>query len=347
MARYSLLDNDPEVQTAFSTLNEDVDINIGEFMRALSINHDEETVISLTREFCLQSTSRSIWRVGMEFLYMNGFYNELQVLIFKNKNCEDPINQEWGYIYELMLARKERKYPSYKLLQIVNETTTDQLELKCLLGFMKIYLYYGLSQFEKLGNFLDSQYEIIAELEDSLLISHFHARLHQVLFIYYWKRNELIIARKYAFRVINHTYNQEIKANLHTNLSLSYVFENFTQCISHAEESIKFANMYNNQELVRVIRHQNIPFITAHFGHVDNIETEDLSETAHIEIARGNFKQAQAILKDIPIDTPFRKYYYGLAYRDRDMLLSSYNDFIEKRSDYFFSRLPLNALRYM
>src|SRR5699024_10384020 len=167
------------------------------------------------------------------------------------------------------------------------------------------------------------------------------------LFIYYLVRNEVIIARKYAFRVLTQTNNPETEISLHMALGLSYIFDTYFQAMYHYTEALKIAKKENLDKIVETIEQQNIPFISAHFNKVKGVTSTDKSEQAHIEIAKGNYAKAEAILSEIETNSPFRMYYVGMAKRDKTILLQSYNQFIEKRSDYFFSRLPLNALQKM
>ncbi|WP_053218126.1 AimR family lysis-lysogeny pheromone receptor [Virgibacillus senegalensis] len=319
-------------------------MTIEDYINSIHNDYTEDEVVHLTKVFCLNSTSDYVKRTGMEFLYMNGFFQELDFLLLQNKQSVNPINRKWANLYELLVLRKRGTKPQHELLDEVHQIKTNIAELNCLVGFMKIYLYYDLNEFEKLGDYLDHQSELINDIEDPFLTSLFFVRLNETLFTYYWKRNELILARKYAFQVLTYPYCQERKANIHMHLGLSYLYENYLQCIYHLEEAKRIATLYNKTTLIRAIEQQNFPFISAHFGVVDGITTTDPSEQAHLAIARGEMEEAKRILKRISLDSPFRKYYLGLAEQDKGMLLRSYNDFIVKRSDYFFSRLPLLAI---
>ncbi|WP_051382148.1 MULTISPECIES: AimR family lysis-lysogeny pheromone receptor [Sediminibacillus] len=319
-------------------------MTIEDYVNTIRMDYTEDEVVHMTKLFCMGSTSDYVKRTGMEFLYMNGFFQELDILLLQNKQSVNPINRKWAYLYELFVLRKQSAKPKHELLEEVHHLKTNIAELNCLVGFMKIYLYYDLNEFEKLGDYLDHQSELISEIEDPFLTSLFFVRLNETLFTYYWKRNELILARKYAFQVLTYPYCQERKANIHMHLGLSYLYENYLQCIYHLEEAKRIATLYNKTTLIRAIEQQNYPFISAHFGVVDGVTTTDPSEQAHLAIARGDMDEAKRILKRISLESPFRKYYLGLAEQDKGILLRAYNDFIVKRSDYFFSRLPLLAI---
>ncbi|WP_222599220.1 AimR family lysis-lysogeny pheromone receptor [Aquibacillus kalidii] len=320
-------------------------LNLNQFITMVSIDNDEKAAADLAKQFCLQTESAIDMRIGMEYLYLNGFYTELDFLIIKNKQSENPINRKWGAVYELMVARRNYNRPAQTILHHAQEIKTSLPELKCLLIFLKISLDYSGYKYDSLGYYLDEINDLIMEVENPLLASLFRVRLNTLLFIYYWKRNELILARKHAYQAINQTFNVERKVQLHINLALSYIYEDYHSSVYHLDEALKSAELFDKSQLISVIKNRNYPFICAHFGEVEGLKTKDLSEQAHIEIARGNLKEAQRILERVNQDTPFHKYYMGLATGNEQFLFSSYNEFIEKRSDHFFARLPLQKIK--
>lgn len=309
--------------------------------------HDKVTAQQLTRKFCLETTSDDIKKKGMEFLYMNGYYDDLQQLISKNKASENSSNQKWADIYQLTLDRKQKLSSDHEILKHVNTLETEEPELICLLEFIKVSIYFGQNEYGKLGNILEKQQNLFEKISDSFLLSLFHDRLYHNLFVYFLVRNEVIIARKYAFRVLTRTTNPKTKISLHMSLGLSYMYDTYFQGIYHLTEALKIAEEENLNHIIHAIEQKNIPFLSAHFKKVEGVTSTDKSEQAHIEIAKGNYDKAEAILSKIEIDSPFKLYYLGLAKQDKSLLLQSYNQFIEKRSDYFFSRMPLNALQKM
>lgn len=321
------------------------ELTLKQLMEKLKKEHDHQNVIELMRKYCLQFPSQNIMKTGMEFLYINGFYDDLQQLIKKNAQLDNPSNQQWAAIYQLIIDRRRKRYSPHQLLQTINQMNTTEPELRCLMEFVKVTAYYDLNQFSKIGNFLHVQQRLVEAIEDSLLVSYFNIRLYHIMLTYYLIRNELITTRKYAFRLLNLTDNPRTEASIHIKLGLSYTFDTYTQGMYHFKEGLKISKENGFDNIVHIIQNQNIPFLSAHFNQTDNIFTDDKSEQAHIEIAKGNSQKAIEILNELPMDSPFHLYYMGKAKQDRNILLQSYNSFIQERSDYFFSRLPLLALR--
>ncbi|ASN06053.1 AimR family lysis-lysogeny pheromone receptor [Virgibacillus necropolis] len=323
----------------------DENMSLERVISKLSTLHNEQTVLQLVRNLCLQTRKNEIMKKGMEFLYMSGFYEDLELLIDKNKKSKIKSNNQWAELYKLMMDRKLRRLTPLEILHRVKSLRSDEPEIICLIELVKISNHYDMHEFGRLGNFLDKQQSIFASVSDPFLLSYFNIRLYEVLFSYYWIRNELIIARKYAFRVLNLTQNPRTKAAININLALTYTFDTYQQGIHHLYEAQKISIEHGLMDINYIIQNQNIPFLSAHHGRVEGITTNDPSEQAHLDIAKGNFKKAEDNLLKLPIDSPFQLYYLGLATHDKDLLHQSYNRFIVKRSDHFFSRLPILALQ--
>ncbi|QKY70464.1 AimR family lysis-lysogeny pheromone receptor [Lentibacillus sp. CBA3610] len=332
---------------AFESLPNRDPLTLEQVLLVLQQEHDEATVQQLIRKFCLETTSEDIRKKGMEFLYMNGHYDDLQQLININKASEKFSNQQWADVYQMTLDRKQARYSDHVILKRVEGLKTEEPELKCLLEFIKVSIYFARNEYGKLGNIMEKQQYLFDKINDGFLLDFFYDRLYHNLFVYFLVRNELIIARKYAFRVLTRTKNPKTKINLHMSLGLSYMYDTYFQSMYHLTEALKIAREESLHKVVDIIEQRNIPFLSAHFNKVEGITSTDKSEQAHIEIAKGNYAKAKAILNEIEINSPFRMYYLGMATQDKSLLIQSYNYFIEKRSDYFFSRLPLNALQKM
>lgn len=283
--------------------------------------------------------------VGLEYLLMYGYYAELDKLIEKNKHHANKQNQEWAYLYELIIAKQKRALKHGELLAQAQDFKTDDLSLQCIQQFFIISLYFDMFEYEMLANKLDTLSENMKKINHRVLIPLLKQRLKLVLFNHYWKRNEMILARKHGFEALDGTNNSYHLANLHINLSLSYTLDDFESAHYHLNEALTIAKDKNITRLIELIRNQNIPFIYAHFNQPNDIITPIKSEQAHLAIARGELLTAQQLLSEVTEDTPFTKYYLGRAYQDRRLLLQSYNEFLEYRSDHFFARLPLTALK--
>jgi len=328
----------------FASIDNNI-LSLGQALLLLTREHNERVAREAIRKYCMKTTVEETQRIGMEFLYINGYTADLQNLIIKNKNSLNQLNQEWADVYQVLIDRRYRRHETHIYLRRLKNIKTDDPQLKCLIELSKVALYYDQNEFGKIGNFLDIQHNLFNQIKDDFLFSSYRLKLYQHLFVYYWVRNELIMARKYAFRALNKTNSALTKASLNINLGLTYTFDTLQQGMYHLNEAKKITKELGLNKTYESINQRNIPFLAAIFKQVEGVTSNDKSEQAHLEIAKGNHDKAIAILEDVPIDSPFKLYYLGLAKQDEAILQQSYTDFIEKRSDYFFSRLPFNALK--
>lgn len=321
------------------------ELTFEQLKEVLSIEHDPQIVTELMKDYCLRSLSPDIQKKGMEFLYMNGYDQELEILIKKNRQHADLSNTQWAAVYQLILDRKMERYPPDQIIQILDQITTTDAALICVIEITKVSSYVDMQKFSELGEFLEVYQRWFDRISDQSFLAFLNIRLDQIMMSYYLTRNELILARRYAYRLLNHAENtQRTKLIAHTQLGFSYLFEDYFQAMFHMQEALQVAHENNFKKSVYAIKNNNIPFICAHFNQVERVTTEDRSEQAHIEIAKGNNQNAIEILSDLQIDSPFRMYYMGRAKQDKDLLMRSVKSFVEERGDYFFSQLPLREI---
>ncbi|MFC4402881.1 AimR family lysis-lysogeny pheromone receptor [Gracilibacillus xinjiangensis] len=317
-------------------------LELHQFMTMISINHDERKVLELVKEFCMQSTSDLDHRLALEIFYVNGCTKELQYFIEKNRTSDNLLNQKYAIYYELMTDIKCNKNKQM-IRDIAQLLPTDSVELRCLKYFIKMDIDICLHLYDRIGYYLNKLQPLLQDIDNPLLASSFNIRTHQFLFMYYWKRNELILARRNAYIVLQHPNHIRQKATLHIYLAFTYIYEDFASAIYHIEEARNIVKTIQDKDIDRFISSYAYPFICAHFGEVDGVETDDPVEKAHIEIARGNQRTAKAILERLPTSTPFTKYYLGLVTNKQQYLIRSYQDFMNKQGDHFFAKLPLHA----
>ena len=327
------------------------ELTITEMISLLREEGNLESKRELMINTCLHSTSRNIQKRGMEYLYIYGYLKELDMLIERNIDSEDPSNRIWGLIYRAMLDQVLRKDTSCETLQkldyFTKQYTITEPELLFLVEVIKEEAYQFSGDINRVGNLMVTCQQYLPAIEERIMVSFFKIRVNRMYMTYHLKRNELIMARKYAYRTLTMTDSLRAHAIIHMHLGLSYTFETYEKGIYHLNKALETSKASNFHYLAHILENNSIPFLSSHFNKVGNLKTTDKSEQAHIELAKGNKSKVIEMLDNIPDKSPFELYYLGKAKEDRSILIESHTQFIERRSDFFFSRLPGNALKVL
>lgn len=289
-------------------------------------------------------------RIAMEYFYANGFFSELKVILEKNKNSSSRTNQKMARIYQILYERKtnnkKRATNPAKYLQVVNrmKIPENEYELHILRDLLHIYCYFDMNQYGKMGTYNTHIKKLLQHIKDPLLHHLFAMRLDETLFIYHWKRNELILTRRYGFKLLKEIKNPYKKIDIHNLLAQSYLFDSYDQAYYHVTEAIALAEELHYERGIYGLRNYTLPFIAAYHGRTDGITTEDKAEQAHIALAENNPTLCVRILEGFENLTPFQQYYLGKAKQNKMLLRTAYQRFVEERDDYFYARLPLEEL---
>ncbi|WP_058308728.1 AimR family lysis-lysogeny pheromone receptor [Gracilibacillus massiliensis] len=303
-------------------------------------------------EICLATENEENQRTAMEYLYVNGLYDELKVMIDKIKYATNDVNRKSARIYQIMYERKtiaatqlKPDTPS-KYIKAVNrlKINEEDITVRILKDLVHIYGYFDMHQYGKIGTFNESIKRLLIQVKDPLLYELFESRLNEALFIYHWKRNELILSRKYGYQLLKEANNPRKQIDIHNILAQGYLFDSYEQAMHHMSVAIEMAEQLSYERATYGLKNYTLPFISAYYKKTEGITSLDLAEQAHIAFAEGNNETCIEILADFEQLTPFQQYYLGQAKQDKYLLRTAYQRFIEERDDYFYARLPLEAL---
>lgn len=303
-------------------------------------------------DICLASKNEANQCTSMEYLYANGLFHELKLLMEKTKYATNKVVRKTSRIYQVMYERKTLSAKQLKpdspakYIQSVNrlKINDNEYSLKILRDLVHIYCYFDLHQYGRIGTFNQSIKQNLLYVKDPLLYDLFESRLNEALFNYHWKRNELILSRKYGYQLLTKTNNQRKQMDIHNVLAQGYLFESYEQAMNHVSIAMEMAKQMQNERAVYGLKNFTLPFIASYYQRTEGITSEDKAEQAHIALAENDLDKCIHILEGFDELTPFQQYYLGRAKQDKHLLRTSYQRFIEERDDYFYAKLPLEAL---
>jgi len=314
--------------------------------KAMMARYDSEQALALLKDFCLTSISVENQRRGLELLYMSSFFDELEELILVNKQSENEENRQWAYIYDIMLERRKsgETVDPYKILAGLDKVKPLSQEVELLKVFLTMYSYNSLRKNGTVGSYFDTLHELTSKIDDPLMAVYFNDRLQDFLMFYHFLRNELILCRRYGYRLLNRTHNTFKHCVAHQKLALTYALESYEQALYHSNEALRIAEQNGYTRLSHSITDKNLPFISAVNGVYEGVTTTDPIEQAHLDIARGNIDEAVEVLEKIEQPSPFQEYYLGKALNDMDRLLSAYHRFT-RSGNHFAAQFPIHEIK--
>jgi len=317
------------------------------FIQLVETSHDVKQITDLAASFCIQSGSAEVMLAAMDFLGMNYYEEELQLMIERNKHCLHQRNRSYARLYELIIQYQAYKLPGDEFEKQISRHQADFPEARALILIGRIYQHFHCHDYHAIGYYLDELQETILHIKDYFLRMMMTVRMDKLLFQYHWKRNELILARKHSRNILHHTYLPGQRAVQHYKMGLTFLFDDKIASFSHLAEGSKLAKQYHISCLAQLLDRQVLPIVAAHFGIPHAYLTDDPHALAYIEFQLGQIDNAR---KRYPKwkpekQTAFYKYFYGLIHQNKDYLVASYHLFIRRHKDFYFSRLPMYAIQ--
>lgn len=311
--------------------------------KAFMANYELSEALDLIKEYCLASQSPENQRKSLEFLYGSSYFKELDEMIERNRHSGILENQQWAEVFNSFLARKRDKIDPYRTINQLKKLEPVSVEVEIYKTLLTIYCYYDLRQTGKGASYFGVLVDLINEVTDPLLNKYLEERLDDFWFYYHFYRNELILCRRYGFRLVKNSNNKFKVCGVHIVLALTYMLEDYEQSLYHCNEAISISDR-NGYRFSHTVREKNIPFISAVSGHYQGVHTSDPIENAHLLIAKGENEEALTVLRSIENPSHLQQYYLGKALGDLDLLNKVYNAFI-KDGHFFFAKLPLIEIR--
>ncbi|MGP4076095.1 AimR family lysis-lysogeny pheromone receptor [Halobacillus sp. K22] len=275
----------------------------------------------------------------LEFLYMNDFFKEVDILIHTNN-----LDSRLIYLYRLLLERLNSK-PSKVQSQSLQQEEFLHPSLQCLHLFTIIYHYYDLKEYTGLDKYLEQIDEAMNAVNEPLTLYYMKIRYNELLFQHYWKTNNPLLAKKYAYKITNTELSPKKICRVYHNLALCNVFTDYQTSMEQAVKACEVAEKYSLERFAEIIKIHTIPFIAAYHLQTEKVTTPDPVETAHLAIADRDFTKAIRILENLERWTPFQECYMGAASKNAHLLENAHHRFIHELGDQFFAILPKHYLK--
>lgn len=294
-----------------------------------------------TRKF-IQSSTFSLFEdqlAAIEFLYMNDYLTDVEVQL-----SQGGYDQDITKLYRIIVDRKKIPLTSKETRDIESfEFTHPSLQVLHL--FLLVYAHNDMKKYGSMDKYMDVILESLLKINEPLFHYYMKLRFDELTFQHYWKTNNILLAKKFAYKFINAGLSPKKQAAMNHHLALCHVFEDYHTAMSYVDKSLEITKQYELNRYKQILLNNTAPFIAAFHEKAENIHTTDLVEKAHVAIANNDRSTGIRILSSLGSLTPFQESYLGLAKRDLTMLENAKRRFIHDNGDLFFAQLPEHYMK--
>ncbi|MGI8315777.1 AimR family lysis-lysogeny pheromone receptor [Halobacillus mangrovi] len=298
--------------------------------------YPHEVATDKVRDYCMSEWTLKLEGeiARMEFLYTNDYLEDIKTLIYSGQ-----LHPDVSFLYNFLIKRAEYEVTKQDVERL-ESMAFDHPTLRCLSLFTLIYYNYDVRKYGVLDKYIEACDRGLQSINEPLTYYYFKLRYNELLFNHYWKTDNTLLARRYAYKIVNTELSPKKSVMIHHNLALTYVYEDYEASMEQALFALHLAEENNIKSQVKSLSQRTIPFIASFHERAGHMRTPDKVETAHLAIARKEFLKAREILESLESLTPFQECYLGLATKDRDLIKHSKQRFIHEYGDLFFARLP-------
>lgn len=283
---------------------------------------------------------------AFEFLSANRFVSELDTIVNSTlKITRSAIIKELCLVYKIILLNHKGMFEE-NYINTANELSLKHPEANALLAISKIYYYNKKGKISKVFSFLKEAEQHNDKVEDCFLKEMYQNRINEM------KSVALLFgcgntkeSRVYAEKTIqNNIYCDTFKADSYYRIGMSYLFESPDLCLANLNKA-KINYEKDGLSLIsEETEESTITFVKIYWGLTKGLKTNDPSAKAFLEARLGNKDKALEIIRTLNQESPFTKYYEGIAKEDYHILLESLIMFVNN-GNYFYAKLPYELLK--
>ncbi|MBG9840819.1 MULTISPECIES: AimR family lysis-lysogeny pheromone receptor [Bacillus cereus group] len=319
--------------------------------------------VEVRREFCRKYSSivkrPANKKVAMYYLLSHGELDILSELITREKNTK---NSEWAIACELLYLRYSGKISGDKLLDELNKETskfknkTSEMEILC--GIVMLHVRYDQENYKEMNKLSDELIEKAKGIEDKYIRDFLEFKIQEVIVYGLLTCAEIDKMRKCCYQIINDINSEKyfpvFRVTAYGVLGQSYMFTDYNKALFYLEEAIK---IIDNGPGMQIQARKNMFLNTIDFLKIywkvdlHSIKPITKSESAYLEIQKGNFEKALIILMEILDENgkldAYETFYLALAKGNDPKILSDSLDLFERSQNIFYSYLPKKHLGIM
>jgi tetratricopeptide (TPR) repeat protein len=284
----------------------------------------------------------------LEFLSANRMLKALKCYINTiKKEVPSSSIQDLIPAYELLLKFQSVVSVGVEFLDEIEKLKALKPETKYIKSVLKVYFYNDHHNMKLVEKALDDSFKILKNISKDSLRDIYVVRLYEMestcnLF----KLNNYERTREVSEKILSNLdfFGASYEARHYYRVGMSYFYSSPDMCIANLKKSIKAYRKIESDELAEGIKNNELNLAMVYWGRITS--SDDVKGTpseAHFFAKEGDFNKAKSVINKLNNQSPFTKYYKGVAEDNPFVLLESLKDFINK-GNRFYAKLPLEAL---
>jgi hypothetical protein len=283
----------------------------------------------------------------LEFLSANRKFDTLKMYIAEMRNDCSQKNQCLLDAYEVLHEYQSTYKVEKSFLEKVEQLRETVPEAKFLKEMIKVYYYNDINEVGTLSLHLERAAILLNDVTQAKLKEIYAVRISEMKSTsMLFNACDVEAARAYSEEIVKNFYffGATYEAGHYYRLGMSYFFQQPEMCLNYLEKAAQTYRAAGDEENAVALERNEMSLVKVRAGIVSDVmEIKGTPSEAHYLIANGKAEQAKDVIAELNQDSPFTKYYAGMAESNPFLLLEALKLLINKGNK-FYAKLPLEAL---
>jgi tetratricopeptide (TPR) repeat protein len=289
-------------------------------------------------------------RFSLEYMSANRMFEhaEQKLQQIRESGTTSKVLIDLSAVYELILERQQTEGTPVDFIERVRNLRRRVPEAAFLRQMLIAYHHADTRCFAQMEEALSMAEELLENVNSSDLRELYSLRIKELKAMsYLFNCNRKEEARKLCEEIVQSEIldNPTYKAGAYFRMATSYIFSSHDMTEAFFKKAVRIYRETGRDSVAAGVESNEMEFARVLWGKVDNpTELSDDSNRAFYYARNGMSEEALEVIALLNQESPFTKYYEGLAKSDPSLLLESLVRFI-KGGDMVYAELPYTELQ--
>jgi transcriptional regulator with XRE-family HTH domain len=331
------------VSTFLSGSNETNFMSILKFAKLI---HPRDYIKAVERWATLHRKTENV-KFALEFLSANRMFDTLREYINTLRNEVSPKLFPILDAYSLMIEYQTIPLIEKDFIHKIENLKESVVESKFIKKMLEVYYYNYFSVVNVTCEKIIEAERLLDNVEKNSLKALYEVKLNEMrATCYLFNEGNPLKSREFSERVFENIdfFGATYRANAYYKIGMSYFYESPDMCLINLRKAAKIYRECGEIGFAKNIEENEINFAKVYWGTVSGIEeVAGTPSEAHYLIRIGRLDEAAIVISGLDQESPFTRYYKGLAENNPFLLLESLKIFRNNGNE-FYAKLPLIEL---